>query len=264
MPPILAAIGFFLAIAGALASMAYVAWRGSQPTEFFAETVSDVYDLQLPEEDIDAYYDLKDKVHQQHAPEEDANNSCEADGPSMVHTWVQKAPIEERQQLQKALMKRLIGGIDRLDQVQRDKHGNWKLWRSKLVSERYWGSLCEAEKMVTDEIDSCLAEANELQPGWREHIFPEALQFWRAQKQMDMQKKAAKKEVEQQKKQKEKDARRVEVEKRMAEEDKLRQEKLAAKAMEKLLREEEQEASTKTKEKGKPKQAVKAKAKGKK
>lgn len=272
MPPILVAIGFFLAVLASLASMAYVAWRGSQPSAFFAETVSDVYELQLDEDGIDAYYDLKDKMHQKYAPEDaqgsGTNDTCEPDvdgDPSpAAPTWVQKAPPDARQELQKALMKRLVGGIDRLDQVQKDKPGNWRLWRSKLVSERFWGSLCEAEKMVTEEIDLCLAEANELEPGWREHIFPQALQCWRALKQKEFQQQAEKKEVQQQKKAKEQEERRKVAEIREAEEDKQRQARLAEKAMEKLLREEALEVSAKTKDKGKKKEAPKSKGKSKK
>lgn len=270
MPPILVGIGFFVAIAGSLALMVYVAWRGSQPSEFFTETVLSAYDLQLPEEDIDAYYDLKEKLYKQYAPEETEQaptaGACDAgvpeDGAVQPVPWVHHAPLEERQLLQKALMKRLVGGIDRLDQVQRDKPGNFKLWRSKLVSERYWGSLCDAERMVTEEIDLCIAEANELEPGWRDVIFPQALQCWRMQKHKEIQKKAQKKEVEQQKKQKEKDERRQEVEKRLAVEEKVRQEKLAEKMMEKMIREEELAASSKSKAKSRP--GAKPKAKGKK
>merc|ERR1711920_1081388 len=109
-------------------------------------------------------------------------------------------PPEERMGLKQALMKRLVACIDPLDQVQRDKPGNWKLWRGKLVSERYWGSLCDAERLVSEEIDSCTAEAEELEPGWREHIFPQAVQIWRRQKQFEMEKRDQKKAVEHEKK----------------------------------------------------------------
>merc|ERR1712032_876722 len=122
--------------------------------------------------------------------------------------------------------------------------------RGKLVSERYWGSFCEAEAIVDEEISSCLNEAEELEPGWREHIFPQAVQIWRRQKQFEMEKRDQKKAVEHEKKKKEKEQKRKEVEERMKEEDKQRQERLAEKNMEKLLREEERAASNKLK--GKP------------
>merc|ERR1712179_641519 len=105
-----------------------------------------------------------------------------------------------------ALIKRLVASIDQLDKVQRDKPGNWKLWREKLLSEVYWNSLCEAERLISAEIDTCVAEAEELEPGWREVVFRQAVQHWRMGKQREEEKKVAKKAVEQQKKAKEREA----------------------------------------------------------
>lgn len=254
MPPVFVAIAFFAAVAAALALMAFIAWRGSKPSEFFLEAVQETYELQLPEAEIDAYYDLKDRLEAQYGNESGGTpvgspgagdmNGC---GRQVQQSWTQRVPPELRQELQKALMRRLVGGIEKLDQVQTDKPGSWKLWRRKLLSERYWASLCDAERLVGEEIDCCVAEADELEPGWRESVFPQAVRCWRMQKHQDAEKKASKKAVEQVKKQKEKDVRRVEVEARQKEDDRLRQEKLAEKAMEKLLREEEKAAKAKPK-----------------
>lgn len=213
------------------------------------------YDLELPVADIDAYYDLKDRLEQQYAPEsrERIAGADDAGGeggegclPGSAERWVQRLPPEGRQCLRRALMKRLVSCLDKLEQVQRDKPGNWKLWRGKLVSEHYWGSLCDAEKLVSEEIDACISEAEELQPGWKDHIFMEAVQCWRMQKAHEAAKKNAKKSVVQEKKEKEKEVKRAEVEERKKIEDKERQEKAAEKAMEKLLREEELAARSKS------------------
>mmetsp|Transcript_108209 Transcript_108209/g.304911 ORF Transcript_108209/g.304911 Transcript_108209/m.304911 type:complete len:267 (+) Transcript_108209:187-987(+) len=260
LPPILIAVCFFVAVVASIAIMAYIAWKGSQPSTFFSDVVKSSYDLQMSQSEIQAYYDLKDKLQRQHAPEA---ISCEdeievsADGEQAVSDrWVMRLPQEDRGNLQKALMKRMVCGIDRLDQVQRDKPGNWKLWREKLVSERYWGSLCDAERLVGEEIDLCIAEADELEPGWRDHIFRQAVQCWRMQKQREVEKKVAKKTVVNEKKQKEKEERAKELEKKKAIEDQERQARAAEKAMEKLIREEEKlaaEAASKVKAKSKPK-----------
>jgi len=257
--------GFLVAVATALALMAYLAWRGSKPSSFFLDAVRTTYDLELPETEIDAYYELKERLQRHYAPDatggaslisssSTTTDAVAASSPDETSesSWVHKVPQEERGVLQKALMRRLVCCIDKLDQVQRDKPGNWKLWRGKLVSERYWGSLCDAEKLVSEEIDSCIAEAEELEPGWRQHIFPQAVQFWRMQKQHEMDKLAHKKAVDHEKKKKEKEHNRKKVEERLKEEDKQRQERLAEKAMEKLLREEELAAA-------KPKAKAKAK-----
>merc|ERR1712183_420587 len=76
-----------------------------------------------------------------------------------------------------------------LDQVQRDKPGNWKLWREKLISEHFWATLCEAEKVFGEEIDACVAEAEDLEPGWKQFIFRQAVQMWRVSKQREVEKK---------------------------------------------------------------------------
>merc|ERR1711972_866675 len=96
-----------------------------------------------------------------------------------------------------------------------DKPGNWKLWRGKLVSERYWGSLVDAEKIVSEEIDLCIKEAEELEPGWRDHVFQQAVQIWRRQKQEHGERKEKIKEKVHEKKAMEKEIRRKEVEKKL-------------------------------------------------
>merc|ERR1711974_379713 len=188
--------------------------------------------------EIDAYYDLKDKLHSQYAPDHvyPADDEPREAG---EEPWTRRVPPEERASLQRALMHRLVACIGKLDQVQRDKPGYWKLWQTKLVSERYWGSLCDAEKLVSQEIDSCVAEAEEIEPGWKDQIFPQAVQCYRMQKQHEEEKKAAKKAVINEKKEKEKEVRRAEIEKRVEEEKKVREEKMAEKMMQKLLMEEE-------------------------
>jgi hypothetical protein len=238
------------AVAGALALMAYTAYRGSQQSSFFLEAVRDTYDLGLSQADIDGYYDLKDRLYSQHA-----EASAGADGGAATDDgdvagdpqWVQRIPQEARVCLQKALIKRMVSCIDRLNQVQQDKPGNFALWRKKLVSEAYWNSLCDAEKLVTEEIESCQAEAEELRPGWKDSVFRDAVHLWRLQKDQEMEKKAAKKAVVNEKKEKEKEVKRKEAEERKKEEDKVREEKAAQKAMEKLLQEEERATKTKGK-----------------
>jgi len=263
LPPVLVGIVFLAAVVGALLVMGYIAWRGAKPSDFFQEAVGATYELELSEQEIDGYYDLKEKLQRQYAPEAlNAPVEEEDEQEEAAEPWTRKVPPEERQALQKALMHRLVSCISKLDQVQRDKPGNWKLWQTKLVSERYWGSLVDAEKVVSQEIDACVAEAEEIEPGWRDHIFPQAVQCYRMQKQQEHEKKMVKKAVEHEKKQKVQEVKRKEVEKRMEIEDKVRQEKLAAKMMEQLLREEEA-ASSSSKKTGKSKAVAKPKAKKK-
>lgn len=251
LPPAIVAGCFIVAVVTALAAMAYVIWRGEKPSGFFSEAVAERYVMELPEAEINAYFDLKEKLQAQVGVEDAPDGG--------IMPWAHKLAQDEKLPLQQALMRRLVKGIERLDQVQKDKPGNWKLWRGKLVSENFWNSLVDAERVIGEEIDSCLGEADELEPGWREHIFPQAVQIWRMEKQHVMEKKVHKKAVVQEKKQVLKDERKKVVDVRLAEEDKIRQEKLAEKMMEKLLREEEMES----KKDKKAKSAAKPKAKKK-
>jgi len=252
LPPAVVAGCFLVAALTALVAMAYIAWKGSKPTNFFSEAVEETYVLELPEQEINDYYDLKErfqqKVEAMDAPPENADEN--------PLSWAHRLPQEDLASLHQALLRRLVKGIDRLDQVQRDKPGNFKLWRSKLVSEHFWETLLESERLIGEEIDSCLSEADELQPGARDHCFQHAVHLWRSEKQQDRAKKEQKKAVEHEKKQKIKEERSKVAEVKQAEEDKKKQELAAEKAMEKLLREEENESKKKGKklsEKAKPK-----------
>lgn len=242
---------FVVAIGIALAIIGYMAWRGSKTNPFFLEAVPSLYPLTLPDADIDFYEDLKERLQKSYAPEAlgyvngTPNGSAEAQ--PFTPSWAQKVPPEELMGLKHALMKRLVACIDPLDQVQRDKPGNWKLWRGKLVSERYWNSLVDGEKIVSEEIDACIAEANELEPGWRDHVFQQAVQIWRRQKQELVEKKEKIKEKVKEKKSVIQEVKRVETDKKKEEEDKKKQERLAEKAMEQLLREEEKASAAKNK-----------------
>eukprot|EP00437_Effrenium_voratum_P018223 CAMPEP_0181448406 /NCGR_PEP_ID=MMETSP1110-20121109/27124_1 /TAXON_ID=174948 /ORGANISM="Symbiodinium sp., Strain CCMP421" /LENGTH=256 /DNA_ID=CAMNT_0023572555 /DNA_START=38 /DNA_END=808 /DNA_ORIENTATION=- len=251
---IIFAVCFFAVVVGAASLMAYVAWRGSKQSEFFLEAVQERYECELSLAEINAYYDLKDRMQKQKAPDlpEDDEEAQDA--------WIrEKLTLEERRVLQQALMKRLVSCFDRLDQVQRDKPGNFNLWRQKLVSERYWASLLEAEQLVSEEISSCVAEAGILEPGWNTQIFNQAVHIWRMQKQQVAEKKEVKKDKEKEKKEKEKAEKRKEIEAKLAEEEKARQEKLAQKAMDALLKEEEASGKAGAKQRAGPKSKSKKK-----
>lgn len=231
--------------------MWYVSWRGSKPSDFFSEAVKSQYDMELPMEEIDAYYDLKDKMVEGAESRPQIKAVGEDGRLPPAYTFLL---TEELVELKKALMKRLLASIELLDQVQRDKPGNWKLWREKLISEHFWATLCEAEKVVGEEIDACVAEAEDLEPGWKQFIFRQAVQMWRVSKQREVEKKEEKKMKVKEKKgrlQAEK-AKTNEVKQSM--EDQKKQEREAERMMAKLIAEEER------KEKKKP-GGAKAKAK---
>jgi len=243
--PVLVATVFLVAVAGTLAAVCYVAYWGSRASPFFQEAVKDKYDISISTVEIDNYYALKERLYDQYAPDEAADV---ADDPVQATVWTQRVPPEGLVLLQKSLMSRMVACIDKLNQVQHDKPGNQRLYHAKLVTETFWNSLCDAERVVSDELDSCIAEADELRPGWRHTVVRDAVSFWRMQKQQEAEKKAAKKAVVDEKKDKEREKRQKEVELRKVEEDRVREAKAAERAAAQLMREEE--LATKTKAKG--------------
>mmetsp|Transcript_102716 Transcript_102716/g.260941 ORF Transcript_102716/g.260941 Transcript_102716/m.260941 type:complete len:278 (-) Transcript_102716:175-1008(-) len=259
LPPVLVGILFLVAVLGALGLMAYVAYRGSKPSSFFTEAVQTEYDLEISEAEIDAYYEIKDKLQETFAPETiDAALTLNEDGEEVSeNVWLRNVPLEPKGELKKALVRRLLSCISKLEQVQRDKPGQWKLWQSKLISERYWDSLCDAERNVSQEIDACIAEAEEIEPGWKDHIFPQAVHLYRLSKQHEAEKKMVVQEKKDVKKEAQKQVNQALADKRKEIEEIVRRERASQKAMEQLLAEEEKMAMAKTKSgKGKDKGAA--------
>lgn len=246
-------IGFLIALLSAvgLAVLAFLSWRSSQPSSFFLESVEKEYKITLPETEINAYLKMKAQQELMYnsdvppRPEEEVDPTAEKESPDPdgVH-WVQKIPEEKRNVLQRALLNRLVATITTLDQVQRDRPGNWKLWRRKVVSEHFWTTFCDAERRVGEEINECIMEAEDLLPGsgWKDNIFTQAVEHWRIRKREE---KVAKDE----KKQRDEVGRRQQNELREVLEAKQRQEKNAEKARKQLLREEEMKKPKNSKEK---------------
>lgn len=284
VPMALVAVAFLVVVGAALGLMAYLAWKGNKPTDFFTEAVGTTYTAaDLSQAEIDAYYDMKDELQQKYAPEYAAQAAAVAAAEEAgeevpaLERWTLKVPQEQRTELQKALMKRLVTDIGKLDQVQKDRPGNWKLWQTKLITERFWSSLLEAEKTVSQEIDECIAEAEEIEPGWRDHIFPQAVQIYRMQRQQEYEKQAREqaqkqalseqkqaannaeqaktKAISDRRKEMEKEVKRRQAEAAKTKQEKEMEENAAKKAMEELLKEEEDAEAAK---KGKKKAGAKA------
>lgn len=259
VPAWLVLLCFFVAAGCAIAAMAWITWRGNKPTAFFLEEMSTTYDLNLPLAEINGYTELRDRIHQQFleqqakspqhqaAAEEGADEGAEA----QAEPWVRSLEPEKKGVLYKALRLRLLKDLDSLNQVQRDKPTHARLWHQKLVSEQYWNSLLDAERIISEEIDECLADAEELEPGARERLLPQAIQQWRMTKERQMFIEQAIAAKEKEKTDKEEAEKKAEKE---AKQKKAMEEKRAAKLMEELLREEEKAAvkGKKAKESTKP------------
>jgi hypothetical protein len=93
-----------------------------------------------------------------------------------------KLDDEERKRMKLALVKWMIGTIEVLARVERDRPGAARLYEKKLVSEEYWDGVQECFRETHETIQEINAEAGFLEEGLESQIFTQALQLWRLTK----------------------------------------------------------------------------------
>jgi hypothetical protein len=89
---------------------------------------------------------------------------------------------EEKKKIRTALVRWMIGTIEVLAKVERDRPGAARLYEKKLVSEEYWQGVQECFAETHSTIEEIRAEAEFIEPGWGGQIFQQALQLWRVTK----------------------------------------------------------------------------------
>ncbi|KAL7463406.1 hypothetical protein ACHAXS_003775 [Conticribra weissflogii] len=211
--------------------------------DFFSNLDGDKFNLKLPAA-VDEYYEVKGK--------------CEADG------WVPgqspgPTPSTHHRMLAQALMKRCIADIPIVTHIQSESAGMNKLYSQSMCSVKQWKSYQAAEAMVSAEVEEVRAEADEIEPGWSQVIWRQAMQYHQMLKQKQEQEEKAKlaqqkalaekARADEEKKQAEKakyDAVKKKVDeekaKKMTEEEKV---KAAEKAAQELIKQEEREKQSK-------------------
>ena len=130
------------------------------------------FNLKLPAE-VEEYYAVKAK--------------CEAAG------WEPgKGPPQGAQQanaggpyraLAQALMKRAIADIPMVTHIQKESSGMNKLYSQSMCSVNQWRSYQAAESLVSTEVEEVRAEADEIEPGWSQAIWRQAMQYHQMLKQ---------------------------------------------------------------------------------
>lgn len=154
-----------------------VHWRNKRASsdmdDFFSNLDGDKFNLKLPAA-VDEYYVVKAK--------------CEEDGwvpgepPS--HPPGQQPPANSPHRLlAQALMKRCIADIPIVQHIQRESPGMNKLYSQSMCSVRQWKSYQAAEAMVSAEVEEVRAEADEVEPGWSQVIWRQAMQYHNMLKQ---------------------------------------------------------------------------------
>eukprot|EP00930_Biecheleria_cincta_P098265 TRINITY_DN8993_c0_g1_i1.p1 TRINITY_DN8993_c0_g1~~TRINITY_DN8993_c0_g1_i1.p1 ORF type:complete len:348 (-),score=88.16 TRINITY_DN8993_c0_g1_i1:12-1055(-) len=120
----------------------------------------------LPEEKIEAYRELKDKLREQFA--------------KMVRddSWVCQLPAQAKDMLKYRLMQRAIGDMSLLQKIDTDARGYWKLFTKGIITSKFWNSVLAAERELSQEIESVKAEALAIEPTHDpQGIISEAMQF---------------------------------------------------------------------------------------
>ena len=127
------------------------------------------FKLKLPSE-VDEYYIIKEKCEAAGwKPGEGQGTSANATGPSRV--------------LAQALMKRAVADIPIVTQVQKESGGMNKLYSQSMCSVNQWRSYQAAESLVSSEVDEVRVEADEIEPGWSQSIWRQAMQYHQVLKQ---------------------------------------------------------------------------------
>jgi len=130
--------------------------------------VSDVYPRSpLPGDKIEAYFALKEKLRLQYAKEGDGEMR-----------WMSTLPAQAKDMLKYRLMQRAIGDMAALQKIDADARGYWRLFAKGMITRALWDSVMEAEKDLSQELESVKLEASCVEPTQDpQGIISEAMQF---------------------------------------------------------------------------------------
>jgi hypothetical protein len=131
---------------------------------FFYDMDGDKFNIKLPSA-VEEYYEIKEKCLKAgwDAGQPPKNATEAANGPARV--------------LAQALMKRCIADIPLVTHIQKESTGMNKLYSQSMCSVKQWKSYQAAEQMVSSEVEEVRAEADEIEPGWSQAIWRQAMQY---------------------------------------------------------------------------------------
>eukprot|EP00547_Thalassionema_nitzschioides_P002618 CAMPEP_0194212610 /NCGR_PEP_ID=MMETSP0156-20130528/12662_1 /TAXON_ID=33649 /ORGANISM="Thalassionema nitzschioides, Strain L26-B" /LENGTH=285 /DNA_ID=CAMNT_0038940481 /DNA_START=132 /DNA_END=989 /DNA_ORIENTATION=+ len=145
--------------------------KKSEVEDFFDELDGDKFNLKLPAA-VEEYYQVKDK--------------CLDAGwePGTAPTpGQQQAANGPHRVMAQALMKRCIADIPIVTHIQKESPGMNKLYSQSMCSVKQWRTYQAAEALVSGEVDEVRAEADEIEPGWSQVIWKQAMQYHNMLKQ---------------------------------------------------------------------------------
>mmetsp|Transcript_28999 Transcript_28999/g.40747 ORF Transcript_28999/g.40747 Transcript_28999/m.40747 type:complete len:289 (+) Transcript_28999:190-1056(+) len=204
----------------------FIYFRSNKKNEsdaFFDELDGEKFNLTLPEA-VEEYRQVREKV--------EAAGWEPGKGPAGDPADAANGP---HRALAQALMKRCIADIPMVTFIQKESAGMNKLYSQSMCSVKQWRSYQAAENMVSTEVDEVRAEADEIEPGWSQVIWRQAMQYHNMLKQRhEMEAKAAE------------EAARKQREKKLDPVDAAKQKEIAAeKAAQELIAAEEKEKAFK-------------------
>jgi len=144
--------------------------RRKREDGFFSQLDGEKFNLKLPAA-VDEYYEIKDKCLDQ-----GWEPGQKADGPPGAANGPHRV-------LAQALMKRCIADIPLVTHIQKESAGMNKLYSNSMCSVKQWKTYQAAETMVSNEVDEVRAEADEVEPGWSQVIWRQAMQYHNMLKQ---------------------------------------------------------------------------------
>lgn len=161
---------FFLAIGFiAVVIFYYIIYRRNRKKlmereSFFHDMDGDKFNIKLPEA-VQEYYEVKEKCTKAGwTPGIPPKNATEAaQGPARV--------------IAQALMKRCIADIPLVTHIQKESAGMNKLYSQSMCSVKQWKTYQAAEQLVSAEVEEVRAEADEIEPGWSQAIWRQAMQY---------------------------------------------------------------------------------------
>lgn len=194
---------------------------------FFIDMDGDKFNIKLPSA-VDEYYEVKEK--------------CIAAGwePGQQIDPAKAAANGPHRVLAQALMKRCIADIPLVTHIQKESAGMNKLYSQSMCSVKQWKTYQAAEQLVSTEVEEVRAEADEIEPGWSQAVWRQAMQYHNMLKNRHEMEAKAREQAAMQKLQAEEEAKKP----------KLTPEQQADKMAEELIKQEEREKASKGSFKG--------------
>ena len=152
--------------------------------------INDKYEYSLPTEEMKIYNQLKAFLLFLKTNGKPPQNGAKLELPMEKARELLRTKLDdtEKKQIRLALVRWMIGTIEVLARVERDRPGAAKLYEKKLVSEEYWDGVQSCFRDAHQTIQMINSEAEFIEEGWGSQIFQQALQLWRVTKVREQQK----------------------------------------------------------------------------